>query len=88
MCPCWDMGLQLSKPCSHVGEQRYNTTYCWGTRWHCATNRKIAGSVPDVIIAICYRFNPSCRTMALGSIQPVTFMRIGNISCGVKAAGV
>jgi len=50
-----------------------------GTRWriwlrHCATNRKVAGSVPDCFIGIFYWPNPSGRTMALGLIQPVTEM--------------
>jgi hypothetical protein len=31
--------------------------------------------------------NPSGRTMALGSTQPLTEMNTRNISCGVKAAG-
>ena len=32
----------------------------------CATNRKVAGSIPDGV-------NPSDRTMVLGSTQPLTF---------------
>jgi hypothetical protein len=36
----------------------------WGTRWrswlrHCATNRKVAGSIPDGVIGIFHWHNPS-----------------------------
>ena len=33
---------------------------------HCATSRKVAGSIPDGATAIFYWHNPSCRTKALG----------------------
>ena len=64
-----------------------------GTRWrswlrHCATSRKVAGSIPDVVIGIFHWHNPSGRTMALGSTQPLTEKSTRNISwAGVKAAG-
>jgi hypothetical protein len=54
---------------------------------YCATNRKVAGSIPDGVIRIFYRHNPSDRTMALGSTQPLTEMSTRSISWGVKAAG-
>jgi hypothetical protein len=38
----------------------------------CATNRKVAGLIPDGVIGIFHRHNPSGRTMALGSTQPLT----------------
>ena len=46
---------------------------CGGTQWrsrlrHCATSRKVAGSIPDSIIGIFY-WLPSGGTMALGSIK-------------------
>jgi len=64
----------------------------WGTRWrswlrHCATNRKFAGSIPDGVIWFFHCHNPSGRTMALGSTQPLTEMSTRNISLGVNAAG-
>ena len=31
----------------------------------CATNRKVAGSIPDGVIGIFHWYNPSDRTMAL-----------------------
>jgi len=40
----------------------------------CATNRKVAGSIPDDVIGIFHRHNQSDRTMALGSTHPVTEM--------------
>jgi hypothetical protein len=54
---------------------------------HCATNRKVAGSIPDGVIGISHWHNPFGRTMALGSTQPLTEMSTRNISSGVNAAG-
>jgi hypothetical protein len=61
----------------------------WGTRWRswlrrCATSRKVAGSIPDVIIGVFNCHNPSGRTMALGLTQPLTEMSTRNNSCGGK----
>jgi hypothetical protein len=63
-----------------------------GARWrsqlrHYATNRKVAGSIPDGVVTIFHWHNPSGRTVALGSTQPLTEMSTRNISWGVKAAG-
>jgi hypothetical protein len=45
--------------------------YSGGTRLrHCAKSRQVAGSIPNG--AIFYWHNPSGRTMALGSTQPLT----------------
>jgi hypothetical protein len=60
----------------------------WNTRWrsrlrHCATCRKVTGSIPDGFIGIF----PSGRTMALGLTQPLTELSTRNISLGVKMAG-
>jgi hypothetical protein len=59
----------------------------WGTRLrsllrHCATSRKVAGSIPDGFIRIFHGDNSSGRTMALGLIQPLTEMSTRNISWG------
>ena len=64
-----------------------------GTRWrswlrHCATSWKVAGAIPDGVIGIFHWHNPSGRTMALGSTQPLTEMSTRNISWEVKAVGV
>ena len=45
------------------------------------------GSIPDGVVGTFHWHNPSGRTMALGSTQPLTEMSTGSISCGVKAAG-
>jgi hypothetical protein len=55
---------------------------------HCATNRQVAGSIPDGAIGIFHWHNPSGRTMALGWTQPLNEMSTRNHSWGVKAAGV
>jgi hypothetical protein len=49
---------------------------------HCATLRKVAGSIPDGVIRIFRGYNPSGRTMALGSTQPLTEMNTRDISWG------
>jgi len=56
-------------------------------RGHCATSRKVAGSIPDGVIGIFHGHNPSVRTMALGSTQSLTEMSTRNVSWGLKAAG-
>jgi hypothetical protein len=38
----------------------------------CATIRKVQGSIPDGVTGIFHWLNPSGRTMALGSTQPLT----------------
>ena len=48
----------------------------------CATNRNVAASIPDGVIGIFYRHNPSDRTMALESTQPLTEMSTRRISLG------
>ena len=48
----------------------------------CATNRKVAGSIPDGVIGIFHWHNPSDRTMAMGSTQPLTEMSTRSISWG------
>ena len=63
-----------------------------GTRWrswlrHRDSNRKVAVSIPDGVTGIYHWFNPSGRTMALGSTQPLTEMSTRDLPWGVKAAG-
>jgi len=62
-----------------------NTLSVGGTWWHswlrhCATNRKVAGSILDGVIEIFHWHNPSDRTMALGLTQPLTEMSTRSIS--------
>ena len=66
---------------------RLNLVTPGGTRWrswlrHCATSRKVAGSIPDGVIGILHWHNPSGRTVALGSTQPPTQMSTRNIPWG------
>ena len=53
---------------------------------HCVSSLKVLGSIPDYFIEIFHRHNPSGRTMALGSTQPLTEMSIRNTSSEVKVA--
>jgi hypothetical protein len=41
---------------------------------YCATNQKVAGSIPDGVMEFFIDINPSDRTMALGSTEPLTEM--------------
>ena len=50
----------------------------------CATSRKVAVSIPDVVTVIFYWHDPSGRTMALGLTQPLTEMSTRNISWGKR----
>ena len=50
-----------------------------------ALRYKVAGSIPDGVIGIFHRHNPSA--VALGLTQPLTEMSTRNISWKVKAAG-
>jgi hypothetical protein len=54
---------------------------------HCATNRQVAGSIPDGVSEFFHWHNPFGRTVALGSTQPLTEMSTRIISWGIKAAG-
>jgi hypothetical protein len=49
---------------------------------HCATNRKVAGSIPDEVVGVFNLPNPSSRTMALGSTQPLTEESTRNLPGG------
>jgi hypothetical protein len=79
------------------GKQGRYVDYLYGNhRWHltftgdrgstvvkvCATNLKVAGSIPDGVVGFFRWHNPSDRTMALGSTQPLTEMSTRSISWG------
>jgi hypothetical protein len=57
------------------------TAVAQGLRY-CATNQKVAGSIPDGVMEIFITTYPSDRTLALGSTQPLTEMSTRNISWG------
>jgi hypothetical protein len=44
------------------------------------TSRKVARSIPDGVVGIFHRNNPSGRTMAFGLTQSLTEMNTRNIS--------
>ena len=70
----------------------YGRTLCFATMYSetavaqwlrcCATNRKVASSIPDGVIGIFHWHYPSDRTMALESNQPLTEMSTRRISWG------
>ena len=49
---------------------------------HYATNRQVVGLILDVVNGIFQWHNPSDRTMALGSTQPLTEISTRCISWG------
>jgi hypothetical protein len=51
---------------------------------HCATNQKVAGSIPDGVMEFFIDINSSDRTMTLGSTQPLTEMSTRCIFPGGK----
>ena len=56
---------------------------------HCATSRKVAGSIPDKVTGIFKTLNPSGRTMALESTRLLASNRneYQESFLGVKTAG-
>jgi hypothetical protein len=54
---------------------------------HCATSRKVSGSIPVGVTGIFHWLNPSGHIMTLGSTQPVTEMSTRDIFWRVKVAG-
>jgi hypothetical protein len=63
---------------------RFHITYTHTRSWlkYYARSRKIAGSIPDEVIGCLNWPNPSGRTMALGSTQPLTEMSTVNVPGG------
>ena len=92
--------LQLHDPVVHKLRTRISSfallhTYKWVilTDWRtavaqrlrcCVTNRKVTGSIPAGVSVIFHWHNPSGRTVALGSSQPLTEMSTRSISWGWK----
>jgi len=70
----------------------FRSTTVTDTQWrswlrHCATSRKVAGSIPDGVIGIFHWHNPSGRTMALGVDSASNRNEYQECFLGVKAAG-
>ena len=79
-------------PVHHFVKKKLSNQSTGGTWWrswlrHCATSRKVAGSIPNGVVGIFHRHNPSGRIMVLGLTQSLTEMSTRNISWGVKGAG-
>jgi len=74
----------------HCGTNIFNHSIIMGTavaQWLrcCATNRKVAGSIPNGVTGNFHLHNPSDRIMALVSTQPLTEMSTRSICWGVKS---
>jgi hypothetical protein len=54
----------------------------WGGAGHCATSRKVVGSIPDEVVGFFNCPNPSSHTMALGLTQPLTEISTSNLPWG------
>jgi hypothetical protein len=50
-------------------------------------DQKVAGSIPDKVVALFTSPNPSSRSMALGVTQPMKEMRFRRYFWGLSAAG-
>jgi hypothetical protein len=60
----------------------FNMPMLYGGTRHYATSRKVASSNPDEVIGFFNWPNPSSRTMALGSTQPLTETSTRNLPGG------
>ena len=69
------------------GKNRFWETAVEQWLGRCATNLKVAGSFPDCVMGVFHWHNPSDRTMALGSTQPLREVSTRSIFWGYKAAG-
>jgi hypothetical protein len=87
---CWRNAFKPSFPgvlISRTEQLRVPPGTDRGTRWcgwlrHCATSRKVAGSIQNGVIGI-FHWDPFGRTMALGSTQPLTEMSKGGRCVGL-----
>jgi hypothetical protein len=55
--------------------------HCLSLR-HSTTSWKVAGSIHDEVMGVFNLYNPSSRTMTLGSTQPLTEMSMRNLPGG------
>ena len=72
--PCSQQPLLLVTILAQINKVYYLT--------HCATNPKVAGSIPDGVTGIFQWINPPRRIVALGSTQPLPEMSTRNPSWG------
>ena len=59
---------------------------CHSRLMHCATRRKVVGSILNCVIGIFHQHNLPGHNMALGSTQSPKEMSTRNIFLGVRAA--
>ena len=62
------------------------------TRWrswlrHCATSRRVAGSIPNGVFGTFHLLNPSCRAMALRSTRSLIEMSTRVTALWLKMSG-
>ena len=80
----WRIGQQLTATYCNLwcplGDGRGTAVAQWLSC--CATNQKVAGSIPDGVVGIFYWHNPSDHTMALRLTKPLTEMSIRSICWG------
>ena len=81
----WQMGFNSALKGLRGKNSLYTTLHTcqmqWSSRFrHCATNRKVVGSIPDGVIGIFPCHNTSGRTVTLGLTQPLTQKSTRNTS--------
>jgi hypothetical protein len=86
---CFVFGTYRDQILVRISSTSFQKPSSINKRWrswlrHCATSRKLAGSIPDGITGIFHWHNPSRCNMALGLIQPLIEMSTRNISWGQK----
>ena len=81
--PTSGLVLPLRLPCL-IYRRPLSGNYCVSPPWlrHCDTSSNVAGSIPDGVIGIFHWHNPSGRTMALGSTQPLTEVSTRDVCWG------
>jgi len=72
-CEAWKIEGKMHTNCIIWG------TLCRSWLRHCATSRIAVGSVPNKVIGISHRHNPSGRTMASGSTETLAQMSKGKV---------
>jgi hypothetical protein len=77
----WDREGRKSKFLRSISDYIYIYIRAQWLRY-CATNQKVAVSIPDGVMEFFNDINPSDRTMVLGSTQPLTEMSTRSISWG------
>ena len=77
--------------CEQQSQPGRDVDEAWGGTWwriwlrHCATSRKVAGSIPNGVTGIFHLHNSTGRAMILGSTQSLTEMSTRSITGeGVK----